>query len=56
MLAPTRRPGESITIETPAGELIEVPVVAVRGNQVQIGTEAPADVTILREELLRHAH
>ena len=52
MLILTRRVGETIIIETPAGERIEVTVLAVKGSQVRIGTQAADDVTILREELL----
>ena len=52
MLILTRRPGESIIIETPAGELIQVTILSVKGNQVRIGTEAPDDISIVREELL----
>jgi carbon storage regulator len=52
MLVITRRPGESIIIETPSGEYIEIAVLGVKGNQVRVGTAAPADVTILRDELL----
>ena len=52
MLVLTRRPGESIVITTPAGERIEVTVLGQKGNQVRIGTDAPADFSILREELL----
>jgi carbon storage regulator len=52
MLILTRRVGESIFIETPAGERIQVTVLGVNGNQVRIGTDAPDDVNIVREELL----
>jgi len=52
MLILTRRPGETIIIELPTGEQIQVAVLGVKGNQVRIGTDAPEDVTILREELL----
>ena len=52
MLILTRRPGETIIIETPAGEQITVAVLGVKGNQVRIGTDAPDDVNIVREELL----
>jgi carbon storage regulator len=48
----TRRVGESIIIETPAGEQITVTVLGVKGNQVRIGTDAPDDINIVREELL----
>jgi carbon storage regulator len=51
MLILTRRVGETIIIETPAGERIEVAVLGVKGNQVRVGNPAPADVGILREEL-----
>ena len=38
MLILTRRVGETIIIETPAGERIEVAVLGVKGNQVRVGT------------------
>ena len=47
----TRRAGETLIIETPAGERIEVTALGLKGNQVRIGTQAPDQVTILREEL-----
>ncbi len=52
MLMLTRRPGETITIETPAGEQIRVTVLGIKGNQVRLGTNAPDDMQIMREELL----
>ena len=52
MLILIRRVGEAIIIETPASELIQVTVLGVKGNQVRIGTEAPDDISIVREELL----
>lgn len=51
MLVLTRRVGESILIELPSGELIEVTMLDVKGSQVRIGTDAPDDITIIREEL-----
>ena len=52
MLILTRRPGESLIIKLPTGEQIKVTVLGVKGNQVRIGTDAPENITILREELL----
>ena len=58
MLTLTRRPGESIVIDSPiphatgCGEHVTVTVLGVKGNQVCIGIAAPDDVTILREELV----
>jgi carbon storage regulator len=52
MLILTRRPGESIIIELPTGEQITVTVLGAKGSQVRIGTDAPAEYTILREELV----
>jgi carbon storage regulator len=52
MLVVTRRPGEAIVIELPSGELIDVVVLSVKGNQVKLGTDAPGDILVLREELL----
>ena len=48
----TRHPGESIIIELPTGERITVTVLSNTSNQVRIGTEAPDDIAIVREELL----
>ena len=52
MLILTRRPGESLIIELPTGERIQVTVLEVKGNQIRIGTNAPDDIAIVREELL----
>ena len=52
MLVLTRRPGETLIIETPGGEPITVTVLQVKGDQVRIGTDAPDDIAIVREELL----
>ena len=48
MLVFTRRLGEQIQI----GDQITVTVTRVDDGQVRIGIEAPAGVTIVREELL----
>jgi|GEM_PF-1027878 len=47
MLNLTRRPGETIII----GDDIEVTVLAVNGNQVRIGVNAPSSMPIDREEI-----
>ncbi len=49
MLVLRRKVGESIVL---AG-VINISVLAVEGERVKIGISAPADVTIVREELLR---
>jgi carbon storage regulator len=49
MLVLRRKVGESIIL---AG-VITVSVLAVEGERVKIGINAPADITIVREELLR---
>jgi len=48
MLVLTRRVSETIVI---AGD-IHVTVLGVRGNQVRIGITAPADIPVVRRELL----
>jgi len=48
MLILNRKVGERIVI----GDGIVVTVVAVHGQQVRVGIEAPASVRIWREELL----
>ena len=52
MLILTRRPGETLIIELPNGEQIEVTVLGIKGNQVRIGTQAPEVISIVRQELL----
>ncbi len=47
MLILTRRVGECIVI----GDNVEVVVLAVKGNQVRIGVEAPKSVSVHREEV-----
>jgi carbon storage regulator len=47
MLVLTRKIGERIRI----GDTITVRVLEVRGSQVRLGVEAPADVRIYREEI-----
>jgi carbon storage regulator len=52
MLILTRRSGETLIIELPTGERIEVTVLGIKGNQVRIGTKAPDEISIVRNELL----
>lgn len=49
MLVLTRKPGESIII----GGNIKVTVTKIQGGTVRIALDAPADVEILRSELIR---
>lgn len=51
MLVLTRKVGEEIVI---AGD-IRVTVLAIRGNQIRLGFQAPPNVSIYREELLAPA-
>lgn len=48
MLILTRQPGERILI----GDDIVSEIREVRGNQIRIGIDAPAEVKMLREELV----
>ena len=52
MLVLTRRIGETLRI---ADEIL-VTIVEVKGNQVRLGIDAPAAVTVLREELVQTDH
>ena len=47
----TRRPNEAFIIELPNGETVKVAVLSVKPNQVRIGTDAPDDIKIIKEEL-----
>ncbi|MBK8012264.1 MAG: carbon storage regulator [Deltaproteobacteria bacterium] len=47
MLSLARRPGQKIRI----GEDIVLVIREIRGRQVKIGIEAPAEVRVLREEI-----
>jgi carbon storage regulator len=47
MLVLSRKPGEKVVI----GNGITVTVVAVLGNRIKLGIEAPDDVRVLRGEL-----
>lgn len=47
MLILTRRPNETIVI----GGTIRVTVLGVKGNQIRLGLEAPAGISIDREEI-----
>jgi carbon storage regulator len=48
MLVLSRKPGEKILI----GDNITLTVVRVQGNQVRLAIDAPAEVRILRGELV----
>lgn len=50
MLVLSRKLQETIVLDG----RISITVVEVRGNQVRLGIEAPADVKIKRQELLAH--
>ncbi|MEA3417292.1 MAG: carbon storage regulator CsrA [Thermodesulfobacteriota bacterium] len=49
MLILTRKLGESIRI----GDNIKITVSDIKGKQIRIGIEAPADVAVHREEVYR---
>jgi len=50
MLVLTRRRDEAIIIRNRFGAEIRLTVVDVRGKKVRLGIEAPADISIAREE------
>ncbi len=52
MLVLSRRRDEAIVIRNRFGTEIRLVVVEVRGGKVRLGIEAPADVSIAREEIL----
>ncbi len=52
MLVLTRRLNEKLVLPTLG---ITIEVVAVQGNAVRLGIQAPADVKVMREELVNRA-
>lgn len=52
MLILSRRAGESLII----GDNVRITIVAVAGNQVRVGIEAPKDVSVHREEIYERIH
>ena len=50
MLILTRKEDETILI----GENISIKIVEIRGKQVRLGIDAPADLLILRGEMKLH--
>lgn len=55
MLVLTRRPNESLVLTTPAGEVIEVRMLRIRGNQAHLGIQADKQVVIHRQEVLNRS-
>ncbi len=49
MLILTRRVGETLMI----GDEVAVTILAVKGNQVRIGVDAPKEVAVHREEIYK---
>jgi carbon storage regulator len=47
MLILTRKAGESLVI----GDQIRITILEIRGKQVRLGVDAPAEVVVLREEI-----
>lgn len=53
MLVISRRTGEFIILQDPqSGRIIELVVVAVKGERVQLGLKADNAIRIIRKELL----
>jgi carbon storage regulator CsrA len=52
MLILTRRPNEAFIIELPTGETIKVAVLSVKPDLVRIGTDAPDDIKVVKEEMV----
>jgi len=53
MLILNRKKDDGILITTMHGEQIRVCICDISGSRVRVGIDAPRDITVLREELLR---
>lgn len=49
MLILTRKSGEGLLI----GDDIHITILEIRGKQIRLGIEAPANIIVLREEIYR---
>jgi len=49
MLILSRRCGESFLI----GDNIKVTIVSSKGNQIRVGIDAPKDMSVVREEIVK---
>lgn len=49
MLILTRRVGEKLVI----GENVTITILGIKGNQIRIGIDAPAEVQVHREEIFQ---
>jgi carbon storage regulator len=47
MLILTRRVGEALVV----GDDVKISVLAIKGNQIRIGIEAPKNISVHREEI-----
>lgn len=52
MLVLRRKAGEAIVLN----QVIKIRVLAVEGDRIKLGIDAPPDVIVVREELLDDAH
>ena len=51
MLVLTRKIGESILYELADGRVVRIKICGISGGEVEIGSDAPADINIRRGEL-----
>ena len=52
MLILSRKIDETIIIETPSGDTIEINLIDTTRGRAKIGIDAPEDYLILREEII----
>jgi len=48
-----RSQGESLILKTPDGTQIKVMILETKNGHAKIGVDAPSDIEILRDELLK---
>jgi carbon storage regulator CsrA len=56
MLVLSRKLGERVCLQLPSGDVIWVSIEFLGSHNIKLGIEAPANVEVLREELMKEKY